>query len=89
MGKVDVSEPLMTSKDFLFDGVQYEVTFVSDVNREGQGMEVQDPRNLENSFALWFDDTTGKKTFIASCDDLPLELIARAIALFEEKVVYG
>ena len=79
----------MTSKDFLFDGVQYEVSFVTDVNREGQGMEVQDPTNHENGFAFWFDDTTGKKTFIAGCDDLPLELVTRAIALFEEKVVNG
>jgi hypothetical protein len=52
-------------------------------------MEVQDPRNRENGFALWFDDTTGKKTFIAGRHDLPLELITRAIALFEEKVVNG
>jgi hypothetical protein len=35
----------MTSQDFIFDGVQYEVTSVSDVNREGQGIEVQDPRS--------------------------------------------
>ncbi len=79
----------MSNQDFIFDGVQYEVTFVSDVNREGQGMEVQDPRNHENGFALWFDDATGKKTFIAGRSDLPLELITRAIAFFEEKVVNG
>lgn len=79
----------MTSKDFIFDGVQYEVTSVSDVNREGQGIEVQDPRNPRNGFALWFDDTTGKKTFIGDCEELPLELITRAIALFEERVVNG
>jgi hypothetical protein len=79
----------MTNEDFLIGGIQYEVTMVSDVQREGSGMEVSDPRDDMNGFALWFDDTTGSKTIIADCKDLPLELVTKAIALFEERVVNG
>ncbi len=80
---------IMAKSDFLIDGVQYEVTMVSDVEREGSGMEVSDPRDDMNGFALWFDDTTGKKTITGDCNNLPLELVLRAIALFEERVVNG
>lgn len=79
----------MEKSDFLIDGVQYEVTMVSDVEREGSGIEVSDPRDDMNGFALWFDDTTGQKTITGDCKNLPLELVTKAIALFEERVVNG
>ncbi|HEY0976466.1 MAG TPA: hypothetical protein VGE21_03260 [Flavobacteriales bacterium] len=77
----------MVSPIIEVDGVRYETTLVSDVGREGQGMEILDPRIPDTGIAIWFDDTTGAKTFTANCRDLPLEVIGRAMEIFDEYVV--
>jgi hypothetical protein len=77
----------MADRIIEIDGVRYETTIVSDVNREGQGIEILDPRTPDSGISIWFDDTTGTKTFTANCSELPLQVITRAIEIFDEHVV--
>lgn len=68
--------------DFHQKGLEYTITIVSDIVRDGMYLEVENPLDdVKPLFDIFYSDQTGEMFITTFKDDIPLEVMEWAISV--------